>query len=333
VLLLVVGLGLPVRADAGLRDPDEGSFGVQLLDAPASRRGDPRALRYVVDHLPPGTTISRRMLVANKSDQALLLDVYPAAATVENEKFTFGEGRSTNELVTWISLDHGQLALEPGGHAEVAVTIQVPPKASAGERYAVVWASVTSQPDPSANVNRVNRVGIRVYLDVGPGGEPTSSFAIGQIVPARDPQGRASLDIGVTNTGGRALDLSGKVVLANGPGGQWAGPFSVVQGTTLAPGQSGAVTVQFPAELPNGPWSAEINLESGLVTQSATVSITFPDPGVAGQPGWLSAVTSVRGIAGTSLVVGLLVLFGMYLLIRRSRTGRTADDSDTTTFV
>ena len=131
------------------------------------------------------------------------------------------------------------------------------------------------------------------------------------------------MGIRVTNTGGRALDLGGKVTLANGPAGLRAGPFTVVRGTTLAPGQTGTVTVQFPADLPNGPWSAEVHLESGMVTQSATVQVTFPDPGAAGRPVWVSAVTSVWGIAGSSMVLGLLVILGLYVAIRRDRRRTT----------
>lgn len=41
----------------------------------------------------------------------------------------------------------------------------------------MVWAETAST--GSGNVRRVDRVGIRVYLDVGPGGEAPSDFAIG----------------------------------------------------------------------------------------------------------------------------------------------------------
>jgi hypothetical protein len=157
-LLVLVGLGLPVQANAAVRDSDESSFGVQLLDAPVSRRDDPRAQRYIVDYLPPGTTIVRHMLVANNSDLPQHFDVYPAAATVQAERFEFGAGHAANELVGWVSLDHAELDLRPGEQTPVVVTIQVPPTASKGERYAVIWASTTSDHDSSTNVVQVHRV-------------------------------------------------------------------------------------------------------------------------------------------------------------------------------
>ena len=63
----------------------------------------------------------------------------------------------------------------------------------------------------------------------------SAAAQIGELLPARDPRGEPSLAIRVSNTGGRALDLTGKVTLADGPAGMKAGPFEVVQGTTLAP--------------------------------------------------------------------------------------------------
>ncbi|WP_329016064.1 DUF916 domain-containing protein [Micromonospora rifamycinica] len=217
VLLCLAGLGPVAQASAAVPDPDEGSIGIQLLEAPVSRRADPRALRYIVDHLPPGSVIRRQMRVRNTSDAQQRIDLYPSAATVEGHKFTFGEGRTANELTSWISLDHRQVTLDPGDSVRFTGTITVPENASSGERYAVVWASATSKPTASGNVTQVHRVGVRVYLSVGAGGEPPSDFSIGEFVPARDTDGVPSVAIGVDNTGQRALDLTGKVNLPRAP--------------------------------------------------------------------------------------------------------------------
>ncbi|WP_432901428.1 hypothetical protein ACQP1S_30600 [Micromonospora matsumotoense] len=318
VLLCLVGLGPVAQASEAVPDPDEGSIGIQLLEAPVSRRADPRALRYIVDHLPPGSVIKRQMRVRNTSDEQQRIDLYPSAATVEGQKFTFGEGRTANELTSWISLDRHQLTLDPGDSARFTGTIAVPANASSGERYAVVWASATSKPTASGNVTQVHRVGVRVYLSVGAGGEPPSDFRIGEFVPARDPDGVPSVAIGVDNTGQRALDLTGKVNLTEGPGGMEAGPFDIVEGTTLSPGDSGGVVVRLPKELPNGPWKIVADLESGMVKRSVTRSIEFPDRGKVGKPGTiLSGWMPLWSIAG-ALVVVLLILAAL-IMKRRSR--------------
>ena len=319
-LLCLAGLGLPARAGAAEPDPDEGDIGIQLLEAPANRRSDPRALRYIVDHLPPGTIVRRNLLVANRSDRSQRFELYPAAASVEKQRFVFAEGRAANELTSWISLDRTQVNLGPGENAKIRATVSVPPAASTGERYAVIWAAVKSRPKPSANVNQIHRVGVRVYLDIGLGGEPPSEFTIGELTPARDPSGEPSVTIGVDNTGGRALDMGGKVSLSEGPAGMRAGPFDVAQGTTLAPGETGTVSVRFPRELPNGPWKIDVALESGMVRHSASGSVTFPKPGQVGRSSTLfSRLTGPWGLIGTSLAVGLLIVGGLVLVIRRNR--------------
>lgn len=324
-LLLLAGLGLlPARVSAAEideLDPREGSIGIQLLEAPLNRRNDPRALRYIVDHLSPGAVIQRQVLVVNKSSDRQHIEIYPAAATVDNERFQFGAGHAANELTSWISLDQDHIDVDAGGEAHIKATINVPPAASIGERYAVIWASVSSRPDPSANVNSVHRVGVRVYLDIGTGGEPPSEFTIGELVPARDSNGEPSIAIQVKNTGGRALDISGSVTLTDGPGGMHAGPFDVVRGTTLAAGDAGTATVRFPRELPNGPWKIQINLESGLVKHTATGEISFPDPDQVGQSTSLfSGRRRPAAIAGAVLLAGLAIAGGVAYRARRTRS-------------
>ena len=101
-----------VEPDAGSED---GAIGIRLLEAPADRRTDPRALRYVVNHLPPGTTINRQLLIVNRTDETRHVDVYPAAATLEASAFRFGEGRAENELTSWVTLDQRAVELQPWG--------------------------------------------------------------------------------------------------------------------------------------------------------------------------------------------------------------------------
>lgn len=182
----------------------------------------------------------------------------------------------------------------------------------------MVWASTASTPRTGGEITQVHRVGVRMYLDIGPGGEPPSDFSIGEVRPARDPDGKPSLTVQVSNTGGRAIDLTGTVTLTDGPAGSRAGPFPVGQGVTLAPGAAGQVIATFPAALPNGPWNAEVKLESGLVQRSVTARITFPDPGQIGERGSLIS----RIISGWTLaaaVAGLLLIAGLTVLARRSR--------------
>ncbi|MBM0204848.1 hypothetical protein JNW90_18540 [Micromonospora sp. STR1s_5] len=163
------------------------AVGVRLLDAPVNRRDDTRAHKYIVDHVHPGTTIRRRIVVENVSPVKRLVDVYPAAADVTEKGFVLAPDRTQNELSSWIEVDKTQVKLGSDDEATVWVTIRVPKKAEAGERYAVVWAQSTSGNDRM--VEQIARAGIRVYLSVGPGGEPPSGFEVGPLSGGREADG------------------------------------------------------------------------------------------------------------------------------------------------
>jgi hypothetical protein len=265
--------------DEGSGEP-EAQFGLRLLEAPVIRRDDPRAYTSIVDHLNPGTTIVRRVEVSNKSPDPLRVDLYAAAASINKRTFAFAAGRAQNELTEWISADHPVLRLPPDSKKTVRVTIRVPKKASRGERYGVVWAEVATT--GKGTVKLINRVGIRIYLDIGPGGEPPSAFRIEKLTPARSREGRPRITAQVRNTGERALEMSGKLWLSEGPAGLRAGPYPVTRGTTLATGDTGLVSVALDDSLPDGPWKARLSLASGRVKETLNATVTFPSAGMQG---------------------------------------------------
>ena len=79
-------------------------IGIRLLDGPTGALSDPRAQRYIVDQLGPGTTISRRIAVTNGSAQPTHVSLYAAAAAIHNGAFRAVDGRGANELTTWMTM-------------------------------------------------------------------------------------------------------------------------------------------------------------------------------------------------------------------------------------
>ena len=317
--MLVMAAGVLASAASSLAAADAGSIGIRLLDVPAQEREDPRARVYIVDHLPPGSVIRRRVLVSNTTRAAVEVTVYPAAASIRSGVFSFTDGRSRNELTTWTSTDRRTLRLEPGTAAFATVRIAVPPDASAGERYAVVWAE-TSSPAPAAGgVTLVNRVGVRVYLSIGRGGAAPSSFTVGAMRATRSPAGQAVVVADVHNTGGRALDIAGDLTLSRGPGGLRAGPFRVELGTTLAPGESAPVTVRLDRQLPDGPWRARLALKSGLIKQAVVATIRFPHHAGTAEPAAPRSRDWTLAIILAGLILAALALSLMMLRRRRPR--------------
>ena len=152
-------------------------FGLRLLDVPVTAGNDPRARLYVVDHLAPGAVIHRRIQISNSSRADTSIALYPAGATIAQGTFQGAGGHTRNDLSTWTSVTPDGATIAGGGQLMATVTIAVPRDAAPGEQYGVVWAEARSAPD-AAGVTEVNRVGIRLYVSVGPGGAPAANFTI-----------------------------------------------------------------------------------------------------------------------------------------------------------
>lgn len=322
---LAVGMSFPAASASAQPRPAQG-VGIRLLDAPTNRRDDPRARLYIVDHLAPGTTIRRRLEVSNNTPRSQRVQLYAAGAAIRAGSFIGLDGRTPNELSQWTSVDPAAVELPPGGRAPATATIAVPAAASGGERYAAIWAELPpAGPGPGgAGVTLVNRVGVRVYLSVGGGAEPASDFSIDALAAARAADGTPLVRARVTNTGQRALDMSGELRLEAGPGGLSAGPFPARLGTTLAVGGSDQVEVPLDKQIPAGPWEARISLTSGRVEREATARITFPSDSASSARS-VAADTVEKGRAWLlPLALGLVVLMLILLLVaflRRRRKG------------
>lgn len=320
MLLLMAGTLVP--AISASAQTDSGGVGIRLLEAPTARENDPRARRSIVDHVKPGTEFSRRFEVSNTTNGQRLIAIYVGAADVVGGAFVPADGRVQNELSQWITVDTANADLPAGGTVQPRLTVKVPADASAGERYAVVWAELPPSTPPAGGVAVVNRVGLRVYLSVGAGGEPKTDFVIESLTAERDAQRRPVVKATVMNTGGRALDLSGNLRLTEGPGGLSAGPFDARLGTTLAIGASAPVTIPLDPSLPDGPWQARIELRSSTTIRTAEATITFPsDAGTANSPVQASPVEkSTSSLPIVFAILGALVaLLPLLLLLRRRR--------------
>ena len=303
----------PAAASIATPTPKPGSVGIRLMNAPVSERANPRARIYIIDHLAPGTTIHRRIQVDNTSRSAIHLSVYAAAAVIAHGQFLFAPGRQQNLMTTWVHLSRPALRLGAGRDAQEAVTIRVPRNAPPGEQYGVIWAADQGRDPAHQNISLVNRVGIRIYLSVGPGGPPASNFTIAAPGTSRSAGGRALVTVQTHNTGGRALDISGTLTLTKGPGGLRAGPFSLTTVATIAPGQSAPVAFALSAGIPDGPWHALIRLRSGLVIRAEQSTIDFAAP-AAGGGGF-----PVMPAAGASLLVLIIIAV---MIIRSNRPSR-----------
>jgi hypothetical protein len=310
-----VGAGLvssPISAHAAV-PVAPGQIGIKLLDASASQQNDPRAHEYIVDQLPAGASLTRHVEVSNLTKTSQQITVYAAGASVGDGSFTFADGTTPDELSSWTSLSASTLSLRAGQAATVAVTIAVPAGATSGERYAVIWAQASSAPTLGA-VSEINRVGIRVYLEVAGTPQP-SNFTIDTFVPSRTADAKAQLTVTVHNTGDRTIDVNGPLTLSDGPAGAAVpAPIAAEKVTTIAAGDSQPVRFMVGSAVANGPWKATVALSSGELIESASASITFP--GRSGAAAVLPPVPPTRSgssvpkwlIITTALTAGAIVV-------------------------
>lgn len=316
-LALVTTVVVSPASAAPAQEEPAGGIGLRLLDAPVSAKDDPRARVYIVDHLAPGTEIERRIEVTNTTGSAQEVVLYPSAATIDEGTFVGSAGKAVNELASWTSVTPGTTSV-PAGEAQTAlVKITVPDDAAPGEQYGVVWAEARSDSADGGGVVQVSRVGIRLYVSVGPGGAPAADFQIDAMTAERTDDGAPVVTASVQNSGGRALDMKGTLELTNGPGGLAAGPFPAELGSTLAIGDTGSVRVTLDERLPDGPWEAVITLESGLTERSASATITFPVSGAAPPVAVATDSTGTPRLLVGGVAAALTLLAGAAWSVRR----------------
>jgi hypothetical protein len=255
-------------------------LGIGLVEIPAGT-ADPRATQYVIDHVAPGARFSRRFQVCNGSAKSVTVAIYAGAAHIAGGSFQIDAGHAVNELTRWIRVEPAAVTIAPGKRVIASASFAVPRNAEQGERYAVLLAELPAH-QAGSGVNVASRVGVRVYLDVGPGGAPKSDFAVDSLQAVRTPDGKGQVTAAVHNTGKRALDFTGSLSLNDGPGGLSGGPYPARLGTTLAPGDAEPVVVPIDAAVADGPWTADLTLKSGLLVRKVRGVIRFPAaPGAA----------------------------------------------------
>ena len=99
VIMLTLAAGILSPAASAMAStqlpaaPQSQGFGVRLVDVPVSEANNPRAFRYIVDYLPTGTVIHRRILLENQEARSAHFTVYADAANIANGLFTGDAGQ------------------------------------------------------------------------------------------------------------------------------------------------------------------------------------------------------------------------------------------------
>lgn len=322
-LLAVAGALLVPATGALAQERTDAGLGIRLAEAPVEARDDPRAQVYLVDQVEAGETVQRKIEITNGTAQGIEPRLYVAAAAVGAGNFAVDERAPASGLSRWSNISPARLELQGGERATATLEIDVPDDAEDGEYYGAALAEIRSEGDGGVSV--VSRVGIRIYLAVGD--EPlVSDFEITKLTARRAEDGKPIVTASVTNTGQRALDMSGDLELTDGPGGIRAGPFQAELGRTLAIGETQPVRVVLDEGTPAGPWEAKLTLRSGRIAKTVEGAIGFPQPGASPRDITFREVEEGKSRwAGIAAALLILVLLGLLVWLWKGRAGRKND--------
>ncbi|AOX66286.1 hypothetical protein BJK06_11440 [Curtobacterium sp. BH-2-1-1] len=296
-------------AAAGTGSSPEPGIGVQLLPGAEATDRSPTS-RYIRDTLRPGQTVERTIRVTNASDTERAVSMTTTAAGITDGAFRI-DTAPRSELTDWIGLDPASVDVPARSSALVRVRIAVPPDATGGERYAVVWAATASERPDGTGLRMVSRVGVRSYVAVSGPAALRTAFRVSE--PRVGPSGdERTVLADVRNTGERAVDLTGTLVLADGPAGAVLPSITGDRPRTLAPGQRAALTFTVPAAVAPGTWLARIAVTDGVTTERTAGSIALPSASPR-------AATRIDRASGSHPSVGLVPVL-LVLLVLASAT-------------
>ena len=334
--VLVVGLAGPASAlpaagpapvNAASPAPvNAGSIGVRLL--PQEGVADDKS-PYIKNVLAPGVALQRQIAVVNNTPSTVHLALYAAAASVGRDGFSFGPDRAKNNATSYTSVTPGIVDLEAGKISVATVDIRPPVNAEPGEQYEVIWAETRSDPSATTKLVAVNRVGIRAYLSLAGAGSVVAvpDFTLTALRASRAADGHRMITALVKNTGARALDLSGKLNLSDGPAGLAIGPFPTTGVDVLAVGASAPVQVLLDSALPAGPWKATLVMTSGALQRTVSAQFSFPGLLTASSWSWSGPLPMWQvGFSFLLLFLIALVAFRFWVARRRRNERERQDD-------
>ena len=352
ILVTLLGLGLVVGVAGAVQAQEPTSTDSQLVfgirPAPASE-DDPTSLGYFTHYLEPGDELVDEALVINEGDLPVRLQIYVAEAmTAINGGTAFGHRNEISSGVTgWVSLDVGEVSLQPGETQIVPFTISVPADASPGDHIIglVAEASPTANEtgtgataeEPQFAVQVVNRVGVAVVIDVA--GDRIAELAITDLRMREQQDEGAVFEVAVHNQGNVMLRGEGSLVIADLEGTE-LGSIPLHMDTVL-PGDTSFFYVNHPLRLADGEYLLGATIEYRPVRgsqESETAAIWGVElqvqdgqPKVSGEGGpsesppevtlLTSATEEGRSLVDQyglyGVVLGLLALLGLLVIAWR----------------
>lgn len=275
--------------------------------------------------LPPGGTLSDALVVTNKGDAPLTLDVYAADGflTPDGTLDVLEAGEESTALGAWVQVETPAIVLEPGAAAEVPFTLTVPEDAQPGDYAAGIVSSLLVENAAGVSVDR--RLGSRVHLRVQ--GDLAPALAVSGLRVDYDAGGNpvapgaATVTFTVTNTGNSRVAPTEQVQVA-GLFGLGRARAAAVDVPELIPGASVQRSVRVDGVWPLVRATATIALGGEVVALpgAAAADAAPAVPGVrASAAAWAVPWALIGALALVVALVALRVLAGRRRKVRHQR--------------
>jgi hypothetical protein len=273
--------------------------------------------------LPPGGTLTDAIVVTNRGDAPLALDVYAADGflTADGTLDVLEAGEESTALGSWVQVATPEVVVEPGASLEVPFTLTVPEGVQPGDYAAGVVSSLLVENAAGVSVDR--RLGSRMHVRVS--GDLAPALAVTDVrvdwTPGSSPvtPGSAAVTFTVTNTGNARIAPAEQVHVA-GLMGLGRSRAAAVDVPELIPGASVVRTVAVDGVWPLVRTTARVALGGEVVALPGAVG--------AGTSGADDAAPPVPGVVATAAdwavpwpALALLVVL-VLLVVWRARARR-----------
>jgi hypothetical protein len=265
--------------------------------------------------LPAGADLNDAILVTNRSDNPLELQVYAADAflSADGSLDILAAGEQSEALGAWIEVGSPDISVSPGETAQVPFSLDLPDNIEPGDYTAGIVASLRVESD---GIVTERRLGSRIHVRVS--GELAPALSIGGVsvdyAGTWNPFGTGSATLTYT------LTNEGNARLAPGTTASVSGPFGLLPATVADP--------ELPELLPGSSVERSVRIEGivPLVFMSADVvaapEVVVREGSTQAAPPTVADVRSsvvLWAVPWTTLVLLLLVAAAVVLWLRARR--------------
>lgn len=270
--------------------------------------------------LPPGGTLSDALIVTNRGDAPLALDVYAADGflTPDGTLDVLEAGEQSTALGSWVAVTTPEVVVEPDATVEIPFTVTVPADAQPGDYAAGVVSSLLVENAEGVTVDR--RLGSRMHVRVS--GDLAPAIAVSDVHVAYAAggspvaPGSATVTFTVTNTGNARVAPAEQVQVSG----------------LLGLGDARAAAVDVPELIPGASVERSVVVDGvwPLVRTTARVAlggevVALPGAAAAENPLVPGVVATAAAWAVPWAVLAALLVVGV-LIALRVRAGRRRKD-------